>query len=170
MLLVNDWLRPLSLHVSCTEMRPSPPEAAMEKERISRTTGQPAPCGAAKRGKLGLPANWQKLRNKFLPILENQSQPRRNQEWAREALGIGRHLCVCLSCQSHFACFSWEHVCGEHSGYVFATGRSPVLLSSALWEAVEVAVYEEHCQWLMRIFHDFWMFAELTAFETQFQG
>ena len=47
-----------SASVSAAETRPTTLEAVME--RTSRTTGRPAPRGAAKKGSLGLPADWQK--------------------------------------------------------------------------------------------------------------
>lgn len=79
---------------------------------MSRATEQPALWGTAKGGGGGLSSLVidRNLRNKFLPMLVNQPKPPRNQEWAKEALGLCRRGSVGLSGQLHF-CFFFMGTC-----------------------------------------------------------
>lgn len=148
-LLVDGWVHPPLPHVSCAETRPTSPEGATEKEKekVSRTTGQPAPHGAAKRRRLGSLLIGKTFTTNSFQCLQVsacrrgiQNGPKASPKWIDISVSASPAGPI-------FACFSWGRVCGEDAGYVFAGGSSLSSLSPALWEGVEAGVYKEHCQW-----------------------
>lgn len=148
------------------------PEAVMETESLSRATEQPALWGTAKGGGGGLSSLVidRNLRNKFLPMLVNQPKPPRNQEWAKEALGLGRRGSVGLSGQLHF-CFFFMGTCVMSMQDPYLLQAAPRVLSAQrCGKEWKLLFTRNPANGLMRIFHDSWMFVELKAFETRFQG
>lgn len=156
---------PPSASTSAAQSRLTIPEAM--RERTPRTTGQPAPCRAARRGGLDLLLIDKNRYNKFLSMPTNQHYHLRNQKRAKEAPRMmDRH--PPLSGLPAVACFSWKRVNNEWTGDTLLQAASWALSAQCCGKEWKLLFTRNAANGLMRLFHDSWMFAELKAFETRF--
>lgn len=90
---------------------------------------------------------------------------------SQSSTGNGQPLCICLSCQAHF-CLFFMRTCVWWELWVSICCRQLPRFSQSSTGGREgkLLFTRSTANGLMRIFHDFWMFAELKAVETWFQG